>query len=85
MSEKVTDAEILKNLRIYAEDGVNIHTMMRDMFLEKDNTMGTLKHQGSLDVVQDIIKILNGTRVATLAEVRAEIKKAENANQNYLG
>lgn len=84
MNEKVSDAEILKNLRTYAEDGVQIHTMLRDVFIEKDNVMGAMKHQGSLDAVQDILKVLGGVKVATLAEVRADIKKQESGDQNYL-
>jgi hypothetical protein len=84
MTEKVTDAEILKNLGIYARDGVQIHTMMRDIFLEKDNVMGMTKHQGSLDSLRDIIRILAGERIATLAEMQADIKKQQTGDQDYL-
>lgn len=84
MNEKVTDAEILKNLRIYARDGEQIHTMMRDIFLEKDNVMGMSKHQGSLDILRDIMRILAGEKMATLAEMQADIKKAQDGDQNYL-
>lgn len=81
MSEKVMDVEILDNLRVYARDGTQIHTMMRDIFVEKDNVMGVMKHQGSLDTVHDIQRILSGGKVATLAEMQAEIKKAQYSDQ----
>jgi hypothetical protein len=84
MTEKVTDAEILKNLNVYVTDGIQINTMLRDAFIEKNNQMGALKHQGSLDTCYDILKILDGTKIATLAEMRAEMKKAEAGDQNYL-
>jgi hypothetical protein len=84
MSEKVMDAEILKNLQVYVQDGIQIHTTLRDVFLEKDNTLGVLKHQGSIDTCLDIEKILNGGKVATLAEIRADIKKQQAGDQNYL-
>lgn len=84
MTEKVTDAEILRNLRTYIEDGVQIHTMMRDIFLEKDNVIGMIKHQGSLDSLRDITRIIAGEKIATLAEMQADIKKQQAGDQNYL-
>lgn len=84
MNEKVTDAEILKNIKIYTVDGLQIHTMMRDTFIEKDNQMGVLKHQGSIDTCQDILKVLNGVKVVPLAEVQADLKKQESSDQDYL-
>lgn len=84
MNEKVTGVEILKNLRTYAEDGIQIHTMMRDIFLEKDNVMGMAKHQGSLDSLRDIMRIMSGEKIATLAEMQADIKKQQASDQNYL-
>lgn len=84
MNEEVTDAEILKSIRIYATDGVQIHTMLRDTFLEQNNTLGVLKHQGSVDTCQDIQRILDGGKVATLAEIQADIKKQQAGDQEYL-
>jgi hypothetical protein len=84
MTEKATDASIIENLRIYVQDGIQIHTMMRDIFLEKNNTLGVLKHQGSLDSLRDITRILAGEKMATLAEMRADIKKQQAGDQNYL-
>jgi hypothetical protein len=84
MSEKATDACIIENLRVYTRDGVTIHTMMRDIFLEKDNVMGMAKHQGSLDSIQDITRIIAGEKIATLAEMQADMKKKEGGDQDYL-
>jgi hypothetical protein len=84
MSEKVTDADIIENLGVYVQDGIQIHTMMRDIFLEKDNVMGMAKHQGSLDSLQDITRIIAGEKIATLAEMQADIKKKEGGDQDYL-
>lgn len=81
MNEKPIDAEILESLDIYTQDGIQIHTMLRDAFLEKDNRMGVMKHQGSIDTCQDIARILDGGKVATLAEIRAEIKKIQEGDQ----
>jgi hypothetical protein len=84
MTEEVTDADIIENLRVYARDGVQIHTMMRDIFLEKDNVMGMAKHQGSLDSIRDITRIMAGEKIATLAEMQADIKKQQTGDQDYL-
>jgi hypothetical protein len=84
MTEKVTDANIIENLSIYVQDGIQIHTMMRDIFLEKDNVMGMAKHQGSLDSLRDITRIIAGEKIATLAEMQADIKKQQAGDQNYL-
>jgi hypothetical protein len=84
MTEKVTNADIIENLRVYVQDGIQIHTMMRDIFLEKDNVMGMAKHQGSLDSLRDIMRIVAGEKIATLAEMQADIKKQQAGDQNYL-
>jgi hypothetical protein len=86
MSDTPTDAEILKSLGLYTRDRIQIHTMLRDAFLEKDIAMGVMKHQGSIDTCQDIARIIEGGKVATLAEIREEIKKQEDSKQgSYLG
>lgn len=84
MSDKLMDAEILESLAIYTRDGITIHTMLRDIFLEKDNVMGMTKHQGSLDSLRDIIRIMAGEKIATLAEMQEDIKKQQAGNQDYL-
>jgi hypothetical protein len=84
MIEQGTDAEIIENLCVYARDGVTIHTMLRDIFLEKDNVTGMIKHQGSLDTLRDIIRIIAGEKIATLEEMQADIKKKESGDQDYL-
>jgi hypothetical protein len=77
---------LLNSIRQYVIDGIEINTLLRDAFIEQNNTMGVLKHQGSLDTLSDIRRILAGEQIATLAEMRAEMKKAkETQGQGYLG
>lgn len=78
------EKDVLGDIGQYTEDGIQIHTMLRDMFLEKNNIMGMSKHQGSLDTLRDIKRILSGEKIATLAEMRAEIKKVEDAKGDYM-
>jgi hypothetical protein len=68
---------ILEKMETYIEDGLQIAVHMKGDALLRDNMHAYLSSQGAIDILLDLQSIIGGGDITSLAEIREDIKKAE--------
>jgi hypothetical protein len=68
---------ILEKMKTYIEDGLQIAVHMKGDALLRDNMHAYTSSQGAIDILLDLQSIMDGEEITSLAEIREDMKKAE--------
>ena len=73
---------VLKRMNTYIEDGLQIAVHMKGQALMQNNTPAFISAQGAIDVLLDLQSIMGGKEITTLEEIREDMKKAEEEQED---
>ena len=79
LSANLSDARtLLNNIREYVEDIQKISVGMKGIGLMQSNMHAYVSAQSAIDVATDVLDLMAGKKITTIAEMRKELKKEQD-------
>lgn len=75
-------AKLIESLQTYISDAQHIAIIMKGDALLKNNMHAYTSSQGAIDILLDLQTILNGEKIPSLEEIKAEMNKAKEEQQD---
>ena len=85
LSANLYDAKkLLSNIQEYLEDIQKISVSMKGMALMHNNMHAYISAQSAIDVAKDVLDIMDGKKITTIAEMQEKVKKEEEEMKRKL-